>query len=190
MWSHYAQKHTGMVVEFDITHDFFTSTFVTKDNDSEGKINRVLYRKERLNKLGDHLMEPYFHKSDEWSYEKEHRLLLCLYKADVYLLPKSCEDKFIKDNNVKKEKLSVFNDALYEVDKPIFSNIMQESDCMPMYRIPSEAIKSVTFGCRATLEFIETVKSKLQKNDMTNIELFNSSVDKVDYRLKFAKEKI
>lgn len=190
MWSHYAQEHTGMVVEFDITHDFFTSKFVTENNNSVGKIGRVLYRKERLNKLSDHLMEPYFHKSDEWSYEKEHRLLLCLYKADVYLLPKRCEEQVINDNLVTKEKLREFNDSLYEVEKPIFSSITQESDYMSMYRIPSEAIKSVTFGCRSTIEFIEAVKYKLKENNMSNVDLFNASVDKVDYRLRFKKEKI
>ena len=190
MRSHYAQNHTGMVVEFDTTHEFFTSKFVTENNNSVGKINRVLYRKKRLDKLGNHLMEPYFHKSDKWSYEKEHRLLLCLYSADFYLLPKSCEAKFINNNNIKKEKLSAFNDALYEIDKPIFSSITQEPDCMPMYRVPSEAIKSVTFGCRSSLEFIDAVKSKLKESNMTNIKLFISIIDKVDYSLRFTKEKI
>jgi hypothetical protein len=190
MWSHYAQNHTGMVVEFDTTHDFFTSKFSTENNDSVGKINRVLYRKERLDKLGEQLMEPYFHKSDEWSYEKEHRLLLCIYSADIYLLPKSFEAKFVNNNNVKKEKLSPFSDALYKVDKPIFSNIMQEPECMPMYRVPSEAIISVTFGCRSAFEFIDAVKFKLKENNMTNVKLFISTIDKADYRLRFTETKI
>jgi len=190
MWSHYAEQHTGMVVEFDVTHEFFTSKFVNENNDKVGKIGRVLYRKERLNKLGDNLMEPYFHKSDEWAYEKEHRLLLCIYRADLLLIRKSCKEKFISDGYVKEDGLSDFSDALYKVDKPLYANINTDPDCMPMYKVPQEAIKSITFGCNSTPQFIETVKSKLKSNNMAHIDLFNSSIDKLDYRLNFEVEKI
>ena len=190
MWSHYAQQHTGMVVEFDIKHDFFTSKFVNDNDPNIGKVNRVLYRKERLNKLGDSLMEPYFHKSDEWSYEKEHRLLLCIYSADVTLIPKSSKHKFISTGYVKEEGLSEFNEALYKVDKSLYASINEVPDCMSMYKVPHEAIKSITFGCKSTPEFIETVKSKLKSNNIINVDLFNASIDNLDYRLKFEVEEV
>jgi len=190
MWSHYGDQHAGMVIEFDITHDFFTSTFVTPDDYYEGKIGRVLYRKERLNKLDNYLMEPYFHKSDEWAYEKEHRLLLSIYKANENWIPKNCKDKFINNGYLKGENLSELNSTFYKVDKFEFSNICEDPSYMAMYKLPSEAIKSVTFGCRASSEFIETVKSKLKSNNMLHVDLFNSSIDKLNYRLNFEVEKI
>ena len=61
---------------------------------------------------------------------------------------------------------------------------------MSMYKVPSEAIKSVRFGCKSISDFIENVTLKLKKSNMNHIELFKSSVDKFDYRLKFEEEKI
>ena len=190
MWSHYGDQHSGMVVEFDITHEFFTSKFSSSDDQFLGKIGKVLYRKERLNKLGDYLMEPYFHKSNEWAYEKEHRLLLSIYKADENWIPKNCKDKFISNGYLKNENLSVLNSSFYKVDKFECANIAEDPFYMPMYRLPSNAIKSVTFGCKSSPEFIAAVKSKLKSNNIENINLFTSSIDKLDYRLKFEDVKI
>jgi hypothetical protein len=190
MWSHYGDQHSGMVVEFDITNDFFTSRFLSSDDKCLGKIGRVLYRKERLDKVGDYLMEPYFHKSDEWAYEKEHRLLLSIYNADENWIPTNCKDKFISSGYLKNENLSVLNPTFYKVDKFEFSNICEDPAYMAMYKLPSNAIKSVTFGCKSSPEFIDAVKSKLKSNNIENVDLFSSSIDKLDYRLKFEPEKI
>lgn len=81
MWSHYADQHKGIVLEFNIKEPIFNGKH---DNKSAyiGKVTPVMYRKERISHLGNFLIEPYFHKSDEWIYEKEHRLLLPLSQAD------------------------------------------------------------------------------------------------------------
>lgn len=96
MWSHYADEHKGMVVEFDPNHEFFISTYTTPNNSHEGHLSRVLYRKERLSQVDDYLMDVFVHKSDEWSYEKEHRLILNLSSAHKKLIAKK-EKKFIEE---------------------------------------------------------------------------------------------
>ncbi|WP_217555873.1 DUF2971 domain-containing protein [Vibrio metschnikovii] len=190
MWSHYASQHSGMVVEFDITHDFFTKKFAHNKGKIIGKVNRVLYRKERINKLGESLLEPYFHKSDEWSYEKEHRLLVSIDNADATLIPKECKDMVVNRGYVKQESLTEFTEKLYKVEKAECESINFIPECMSMFKVPSEAIISVTFGCKSTPEFIDEVKSKLIKNNMNSLKLFRAIIDCQDYRLKFEVEKI
>ncbi|PSU67299.1 hypothetical protein C9J22_20020 [Photobacterium phosphoreum] len=85
MWSHYGDNHKGFAVEFDYEHTFFHTTYSSESNDIEGSIHRVLYRKERFHELenedGSAILELFFHKSDEWEYEKEHRLLASFKKT-------------------------------------------------------------------------------------------------------------
>ncbi|WP_305843054.1 DUF2971 domain-containing protein [Photobacterium leiognathi] len=80
MWSHYGDNHKGFVVEFNYNHNYFRSMFNNSSNDIEGNIYRVLYRKERFHGKSTEedsaFLELFFHKSDEWEYEKEHRLLI------------------------------------------------------------------------------------------------------------------
>ncbi|WP_237666006.1 DUF2971 domain-containing protein, partial [Vibrio sp. V31_P5A7T61] len=96
MWSHYADQHKGFVIEFDIEHEFFSKTHFN-GNEFVGAINRVLYRKERLKSLNEYMVEVYFHKSDEWIYEKEHRLLVSLDAVDRKFILKRNKDKFINE---------------------------------------------------------------------------------------------
>nr|WP_280620826.1 DUF2971 domain-containing protein [Vibrio lentus] len=51
MWSHYADEHKGIVVEFHAHNPFFTESYRSLLFPSIGKASRVLYRKERLTKL-------------------------------------------------------------------------------------------------------------------------------------------
>lgn len=89
MWSHYADNHRGIVVAFDTSHNFFK-----EDGSKSRQLGRVHYRKDRMKALpqrlknGFHMADStriYFEKSDEWIYEKEHRLLSDLYAVDATL---------------------------------------------------------------------------------------------------------
>jgi hypothetical protein len=84
MWSHYADEHKGIVVEFEVDeHDPF-DLFITHipPESSDAKFGRVSYRKSRkypydidkksINSIRDYY---YLSKSDEWIYEKEFRFI-------------------------------------------------------------------------------------------------------------------
>lgn len=104
MWSHYADQHKGIVVEFDVNHTLFdeytpfpTTTFdheldsdvldeaeiAKRESINPGKIQRVRYNAKRpsFSKF-ENLLEHFLVKSDEWIYEKEHRIILPLVTAD------------------------------------------------------------------------------------------------------------
>ncbi|WP_205601609.1 DUF2971 domain-containing protein, partial [Enterobacter hormaechei] len=44
MWGHYAQAHSGFIIEFDITHPFFSQRRGQKDE--FGYLRKVIYQKE------------------------------------------------------------------------------------------------------------------------------------------------
>lgn len=182
MWSHYADQHKGMVVEFDISHPFFCS--LHSENDLTGNTHRVMYRKERLNELGDYLLEPYFHKSDEWAYEKEHRLLLNLSGADCFLVLNALKSKLIDEKCLEETDFKEFVPGiLYEVSRNVCR--YREPDYMAMYRVPPEAVISVSFGCQSDNSLIQGVLRELEKDHLHHVKAYRALIDLHDYRLKF-----
>jgi len=85
MWSHYADEHKGIVVEFDVDIKDPFSLFSTVDapKSANAKFDKVRYRKRRnypytitksnINDVAEHY---YLTKSDEWIYEKEYRFIV------------------------------------------------------------------------------------------------------------------
>lgn len=191
MWSHYADEHNGFVVEFDSRHEFFTSKFHSENNPCLGKASRVLYRKERLCNLGEYLMEPFFHKSDEWAYEKESRLILSFQDADKILVPNDKAEDLIKARGYfKQENLQKFSNRLDVIEDPMYPNNLHEhSEILFMFEVPKDSIKSITFGCRASEEFINEATSKLKQQGL-NIAVQKAVMDRYDYRLRFEEIEI
>jgi hypothetical protein len=182
MWSHYADQHRGMVIEFDVSHPFFCSTH--SENALTGNTRRVLYRKERLNELGDYLLEPYFHKSDEWAYEKEHRLLLKLDKADSFLVPYVLKEKLLDEKILQEHDFKEFlPDEFYELSGCAYC--YEEPNYMAMYRVAAEAVVSVSFGCKSESSFIQGVLNELGKENLKHVEVYHASIDHHDYRVRF-----
>ncbi|BFL86005.1 DUF2971 domain-containing protein [Shewanella baltica] len=82
MWSHYANEHKGIVIEFDYEklNDYFNYKLSMSDT-----VERVLYNRERYSLLQKDVCvkDLLLAKSDDWIYEKEHRILPKLRKADA-----------------------------------------------------------------------------------------------------------
>ncbi|NRQ42541.1 DUF2971 domain-containing protein [Rheinheimera sp. YQF-2] len=108
MWSHYADQHQGIVIEFYPNKPLFDSykSFAKTKYDSNvegevideeetekrkiinaGVVQRVRYSSMRpkLNKY-ETLLEHFLVKSEEWIYEKEHRVILPLVAADKVIV--------------------------------------------------------------------------------------------------------
>lgn len=95
MWSHYANEHRGLVIEFD--HIKLLNYFINKLG-KELPIERVQYNRERFSPLrtGSNNSEMYLTKSDDWIYEKEHRILPKLCLADSIKLDKKTYTQLIE----------------------------------------------------------------------------------------------
>ncbi len=115
MWSHYADGHKGLVLEFNPQNNFF--------ND----LNRVKYD----SVISDHILNSiniddndtffklFYIKSDEWIYEKEHRIIREFSGSDYYL----------KGEAIREGKDSVYS------DETVF------------FAVPYDALLKIYFGC-------------------------------------------
>lgn len=188
MWSHYSDQHKGIVIEFDHNHPFFT-----KPKSGYG-LQPVLYRKTRVDKLGESsLIEPYFHKSKEWAYEQEHRLLVSLSDADVKLIPKGyfsdCRDQD-ESKHIKWKDCEVFNaeNNLLKVKSDVdYSIVANEPNFMAMFQVPCKAIKSVCFGTLIDKVTKAQILEKLQSNELKHIKKYQAYIDLFDYSLQMTE---
>jgi hypothetical protein len=82
MWAHYANSHTGFVVEFDTTHPHFDER--RSDADEFRHLRQVNYRDTRPNGALTDMngYELFTVKSTHWSYEREWRILRPLPDAE------------------------------------------------------------------------------------------------------------
>ena len=82
MWAHYAEGHTGFVLEFDGSHDFFKSD---KPLFGFAKPELVEYSsaRPRMQINDPNMSAVFFAKGTPWKYEKEWRYLKNIEDADV-----------------------------------------------------------------------------------------------------------
>ncbi|MFT6903339.1 MAG: hypothetical protein ACJAXS_003562 [Colwellia sp.] len=177
MWSHYANDHKGMVIEIDDNNSEFRKKFGAS---SEHPITQnVIYRKDRLKNFEDtERFLPYLYKSIEWAYEEEQRIIVHnLHSCDFWMCvfnnhseakeafdKKECFDiqlnKCDLDENIIKFKTN-------DIKQPFSpQSIVNNPRFMSMFQIPTEAIKSVSFGVNADdsevqeiCEYIESMPS-------------------------------
>lgn len=133
MWSHYADSHKGYVVGFDTSHEFFNNYRKTElwyEYENIGKVLPVRYDSFRSESVGC-FTDWYFQKSDEWIYEKEHRLVLPLVSCDL-VRKTDPAGKIVEEINDHNEIIKL--------------NKIGHFQHLCLFKIPKEAIVSVTLG--------------------------------------------
>ncbi len=188
MWAHYANEHKGIVVEFDTSNEFFTETYVEEERPYYGKINRVLYRKQRLKEFKS-LVEPYFHKSDEWLYEKEHRFLVSLFKADKKLIWENDLNRLCENRTLSGCSTKPFSGSLLELISCDYAGSLPVNpEIMFMYKVPENAIKSVIYGARMSDDDISVVKEIIDKNPkLGHLKQRYARLDDREYKINITR---
>lgn len=190
MWSHYADHHRGMVVEYDLHHPFFTEL----DGKTE-RLGRVLYRKQRSRDLypdseNSELVDLYgilFEKSDEWIYEKEHRVSRKLMNANLIAVTKKFWDEHPHGSATY---IDLSPELIHGKDWLNLTGLIQypaqgmldSADAFFFFRIPPEAIKSVSCGALMPDSAINVIKAKAQQHEFT---CYKAQIDDNDYSLRF-----
>lgn len=128
MWSHYADEHKGIVVEFDY---HILNTHFNKVIGLSSSLERVLYNRER-HEILPHATSPKINlltKSDDWIYEKEHRVITKISNADYFVINKEAyeyildfyDESYLELLNVEKYKgmikISINHQACYLMDQ-------------------------------------------------------------------------
>jgi hypothetical protein len=82
MWSHYADQHKGIVIEFDSGHQTFSCK--RKETDEFYHCRKVVYSNVRPTILSNHgAVSVLLTKAVDWSYEKEWRIMKSLKDAKI-----------------------------------------------------------------------------------------------------------
>lgn len=165
MWSHYADEHKGIVVEFDyhILNDHFNKNLGLKK-----PIERVLYNRERHETLprSTSPKRNLLTKSDDWIYEKEHRIITKVSNADYFLIHKDAYEYMLEfydedyiglldiERHKEKIKISINNQACALMDQQEKDG--SSTDDMEEMRFPpsSTVLNELLSFCAATPDSI------------------------------------
>ena len=234
MWAHYANEHKGVLIGFSFYTVFFkklfrfTETALDKPFDYyDGKCHAIIYRKQQMYKIDmfdrdysnisvegeDRLLfEIFLQKSDEWIYEKEHRIILKLSQADKVILddfdkykdipfidnmlnndilekPKIEFESCKKDNGDECKKLHIFlEDIESEEDRSVYGNLLaslaeDNSEIVYLFKIDSSSICSLTYGTKSSKEIRNN--KYLYPKQTGHFERYNTRLNKKNYTLKF-----
>ena len=164
MWSHYADSHKGMVIEFDIKHKFFNTPEV--GNNFEGLVHRVRYDRERPDDVKG-WYEWFIYKSDEWIYEKEHRFLVPLHKCSVCFDGKPSVGKTIDAQSIN----DVYKDKYF---------------CM--FKVPEDSLISVTFGVEMSQRTKTDIVNAINKNvNLRHLKIYEATTHADRYDIVFSE---
>ncbi len=189
MWSHYADQHKGIIIEFDLnkpllekyrsynvltpeTDKYGEENLVIDEEETEkrlsinaGKVQRVRYNSKRpsIDKF-DSILEHFLIKSEEWIYEKEHRVILPLVAAEKIIVHKDYLSKIeftlYDGNSLQKTALDngMYLINLKDVTEQDGNRYLSDMYGMDMYA-PDEDIKYA---------FIESIYSEYLKDISTD----------------------
>jgi hypothetical protein len=194
MWAHYAAEHKGVVIgisSFGSTNIFsnlflpsaLTSSSLIDYTPFDGHIRPIMYRK-GLRYRNDRfdfdysnicveggsriLSEVFLQKSEEWIYEKEHRIILRLEQADkaiIYNLKELKNTKikndihafkwarFNRKNNFYEIKLNEIGDEHYRLAvSSSLASLSNDSRNIYLMKLNSSAIRHCLFGLNCSFD--------------------------------------
>ena len=235
MWSHYANEHNGALIGFSFLPDFKnifknliiddSNTLLRGENFFDGRCLAINYRKQPIYKNdkfdrdysniageGENriLHEIFQQKSDEWIYEKEHRITLKLNQADKVILHKSsqyenlnwlinlkkiCKVLEEKEKEKEKDTLTVYLNDFIDKEDDNFNRLYYGNHLADLakdnpaniylFKIESSSICSITYGCNVKNTNIFNYK---YPNETGYFDILKTIQSKNNYSLKVKKE--
>jgi len=202
MWSHYADEHRGIVVEFDCSGQWLDYA-PPEESVSNWVVNEftpvsVRYSGRRPgNDLDDEFIYEYGNakfikntalvKSNDWIYEKEHRSIIQLSNANVVIISKDRASWFEKSPTVVNIE-DLPNDMIkvtLDHNKSPFLNYAPK-DGMFFVRPKPRAIRAVYFGCRFDVDEMGEVYENSKKSGyFRDVRFFRTEVDDSIFGLNF-----
>jgi hypothetical protein len=228
MWAHYADNHKGGLIGFYFfENSIISDLFILKNffgrSIFDGKCISVKYRKQPLYKIDtfdrdysdidaegyDRLLYEIFQqKSDEWIYEKEHRIILKLEQAHRIIIDNEDIEKYgyksvywfnnlltnnsIIENNFIEfidNKLYVYLERLEdESDRITFGNLFSSlakhnPNMIFLFKISTSSIHMIAHGHRD-----QNIKEYEIKDKYIYFKMLKAVIDKSNYTLGFKKK--
>jgi hypothetical protein len=126
----------------------------------------------------------YFEKSDEWIYEKEHRLMSDLYAADATLCTSEYYDKRLRHKHPGYEPEAVTDKLVSINDIENKCHDASDPEVLCMLKVPPECILSVICGANIPDEQKQEVRKYTQRLGISYLE---AEPDTVEYKLNFCQ---
>ena len=198
MWAHYANNYKGALIGFyfDTSLGSIFENLVTPISSSflgfelfNGDCLPVKYRKQPIYSIDKFdrdysnisaegedriLFEIFQQKSNEWIYEKEHRITLKLEQADKIILSNINKYnglpwfKYLQDDGyceINNDTVSIYLNKIKDIEDrlvygKIFADLSKDSpDNIYLFKISSSQIWSLSYGYRAEEINFEDIKS-------------------------------
>ncbi|EIV8503604.1 DUF2971 domain-containing protein [Vibrio parahaemolyticus] len=214
MWSHYADEHKGVVVGYDEldTMILVSGDCLSKYEPATSMPLPVRYTRQRPDdKIDDEYIyeiaeKSFFQqialvKSDDWIYEKEHRILLPLSQADVAILradvPQSIVESVLSEldveftliaENVYKFERGDINNMLSPVLKALVNPVINNLGTVMVFKRPKRtSISSITFGCKVSEKDINTAINLYKRSSgyNANVRYFRAVQSEHRFDLNF-----
>lgn len=203
MWSHYANSHKGVCIGYD--------TEKIKEKDNVMRLLRVKYLEDRFEKsditCASHTLSGKFSKledkivttkSPQWQYEKEHRYITSLSRANEILIIKNG-----KTDEIIDEILERHNDSNYHFDKreiiygenfkkikinasissPLIEELIKYNNVGFYRAIDQESIASVYIGCDSDID-VSDVQHHVDEATLKNIIIRKYQVSDYKFNLE------
>lgn len=230
MWAHYANEHKGALISFYFSNESCRSNVFVSSNTSilgnyncfDGKCLPVTYRKQPIYEIDPFdrdysnidgegtdriLFEIFQQKSNEWIYEKEHRITLKLDQADRVIIKnfeqyeneiwfknifvenifgKAKEDFFRFEDNT----LYVYLENLTEdMDRDVYGNILanlakENPNILYLFKLSNLSIHtwSVVYEIKTAKE---NIKNYSNNSMISGFEKYQAIVYNKNYTLRF-----
>jgi hypothetical protein len=159
MWSHYAHRHRGIVVEFDMNNSFFSSAKNLMPVNYCSERARASLDSNGIFAFDEHETLVARIKSPAWSYEDEWRWLL-------------------KVEDCAKTDTEPFGRC------PKCGSPIDRPDGTRLYvKIPSDAVASVIFGVRCCPETENAVRELKKREDLHHLRLWRAKRDEHEFKI-------
>lgn len=194
MWAHYANEHKGICIGFDSEKIFQNEIQPQKVNYSNVRCDESdnLTEMKNLDQLLQFILKKVLHtKGDDWIYEKEFRYLVLLSEFKKIKILNN-EDKvadklnyFAVKHPIEIERIgdNLYLNKIKRNSKVTFLN--KYKNVQFLIDIPHEAITSIYFGCRTPQEYINSIRSKISKQDhaLNHVKTYKFELSKERFEL-------
>jgi len=228
MWAHYANEHKGVVAGFctlDFDNGMFSNLFQIPTSFTsalfehkifDGLPKPVMYRKQPRYRIdlfdfdythivadgADRILyEIFLQKSEEWIYEKEHRIILRLEQADkvkIFDIDK-LENKCVKNSIInsdwctfRRESDESFHEiTLMDIDDEVkrfvfakaLASLSSNKNNVYLFNLKPNAISHCFLGLNSTFSYQDAMKPYV--NSMGYYKVWKATQNKENYTIEF-----